>query len=331
MLPRAHYRHVSFAERSQIHALRRVGLCPAAIARTLGRHRSTIVRELRRCRSRYLPDAAERHAARCRRASAGRPELLATPEGQAMLVQLAVVMERRRRSLLQALVELGDPHPAATATLVYRWIARHRHSDTATSLSRRLNDALIRPHRPGRKRARSGPKRSQPRIRNMTGIEHRPQEATARAVVGHWEGDLIYGAGPRRVFITVVDRASRLTRILVPASRKSHHVIAALTAWTNHSGNTVKSLTWDRGLEMGAHADYTAATGVPIYFCPPHQPWRRGTNENTNGVLRRYWPKRTPLPTRRAEIHRVETLLNTRPLATQCWMTPEELYDHLTR
>jgi IS30 family transposase len=169
---------------------------------------------------------------------------------------------------------------------------------------------------------------ARPRGKSWVGqatITARPAEAADRAVPGHWEGDLILGAGNRTAAITLVERTTRYTMIArLPARHDATTVtdrlIEMVTALPAH---LVKTLTWDQGAELADHARFTVATDAKVYFCDPHSPWQRGTNENTNGLIREFFPKRTDFTTvTDEEVTSVEQLLNTRPRATLGFHTP---------
>lgn len=167
------------------------------------------------------------------------------------------------------------------------------------------------------------------RIANMVMVSDRPPEADDRAVPGHWEGDLILGAGGRSAVGTLVERSTRLVLLLhLPDGRAASNVeVAMAKAITTLPDELARSITWDQGAEMTHHSRFTVATGVPVYFCDPHSPWQRGSNENTNGLLRQYLPKGTDLSKQTAlDLARIQRSLNSRPRKTLRYMTPSEKF-----
>jgi transposase, IS30 family len=164
-------------------------------------------------------------------------------------------------------------------------------------------------------------------IRGMVMISERPAEADDRAVPGHWEGDLLIGGDLKSAVGTLVERTTRYVLLLhLPGGRDAHLVEAAMRqVITGLPGDLARTITWDQGKEMAYHADFTIATGIPVYFCDPHKPWQRGSNENTNGLLRQYLPKGTDLSAHTAEdLARIAASLNNRPRKTLGFMKPSE-------
>ncbi|WP_211193343.1 IS30 family transposase [Actinoplanes sp. TBRC 11911] len=324
---------LSLREREQIGLGRAAGESIRQIARALGRAPSTISREVARYEKygvQYLPSRAD-YAAWQRHRRAKRPARLAVDP-----ILREVVLEglRRRWSPQQIAARLrldyaDRPEMRVSHETIYQAIYLQTRGNLRAELSRQV--AL----RSGRARRRpkpqpAGPVRSSRPWLGMN-ISKRPAEATDRAVPGHWEGDLLEGTrkgGGSSAIATLVERSTRFVILVgLPEGKLSDHVaaqLAAAMAWLPQRLRA--SLTWDQGTEMAAHRRFTLASGCPVYFCDPHHPWQRGTNENTNGLLRQYFPKGHFDFTTIGQTHldHVADELNGRPRQTLNWLKPAE-------
>jgi transposase, IS30 family len=191
------------------------------------------------------------------------------------------------------------------------------------ALKKELMDHLRSKRRMRRSRHSSEHGHSRGQIVDAISIRERPAEAADRAIPGHWEGDLLAG-GKNSYIATLVERHSRFLMLIKVPSKETEAVVAALSQRVRKLPATLRrSLTWDRGLEMAKHKAFTVATDVQVYFCDPQSPWQRGTNENTNLLLRQYFPRGTNLaPITQAHLDQVELRLNQRPRKTLGFQTP---------
>lgn len=319
-------RYLSLHERIVIaDRVRQPGVSLRAIAVQLDRPVSTISRELGRNQQpdgSYQPHQAHARAA-VRRSRPKVGKLAADP------VLRAVVQDGldQRRSPQQIACRLRRDHPDRP-----EWHVAHETIYQALYVQARggLRREVASWLRTGRiaRRPQTRPDQRRPRMATeMLMISDRPAEVADRAVPGHWEGDLIMGTFNRSAIGTLVERATRFVLLLhLPDGYTPGAVRDALTAKiATLPAQLRRSLTWDQGSEMHLHGQFTAATGMPVYFCDPHAPWQRGSNENTNGLLRQYFPKGTDLSTHTTrDLDRVATELNDRPRMTLGWDSPAE-------
>jgi IS30 family transposase len=320
---------LSLLEREEIRAGIAAGESFRAIARRIGRAPSTVSREVGGVRRRRTYRATRADDRACLRAQRPKCSKLAS---NARLRRAVVAMLERRFSPQQISATLKLEYPndeemrIAPETIYQSLYVQSRG---------RLRKDLARCLRTGRTRRkpRRGPT-GQGRIADMISISERPAEVQDRAVPGHWEGDLIVGKQNRSFIGTLVERHTRYVMLTELGNDASTETVTAKIAEqiVRLPEHLRLSLTWDQGREMARHVDFTVATGVRVYFCDPHSPWQRGSAENTNGLLRQYFPKSTDLAVHgQVELDRVAAELNGRPRQTLGWMTPAEKMAQLLR
>jgi transposase, IS30 family len=318
---------LSFAERERISRGIAAGENNAAIARALGRHRSTIGREIEAGggRRRYRALGAERAAQR----RVERPKTSKLAACPRLLAAVEAGLERRW-SPQQIAARLRVDYPDDEQMRIsHETIYRSLFVQSRGELRRQLTANL----RSGRGTRRSrGRADDRGRIVGMVPIAQRPPEADDRAVPGHWEGDLLMGAAGRSAIATLVERQTRYVLLArLGGDRTTERVIEALkTRIQDLPAHLIRSLTWDQGREMAAHRVFTIDTGIQVYFCDPHAPWQRGSNENTNGLLRQYLPRKLDLAEfGQIELDKIAAELNGRPHKTLDWRTPAEKMNEL--
>jgi IS30 family transposase len=332
-------RFLSFVEREEIALGLASGLSQAEIARRLGRHRSTISREVIRNQAhrseprhllgfkpQYRASSAQYHAHR--RTQRPKPALLACN------VELRAHVEHwlgKKLSPRQISARLRREFPDRPEMWVsHETIYQSLYVQSRGALRRELTACLRTGRAVRRPKRRADERRS--RMKGMLLISERPVEANDRAVPGHWEGDLIIGKNLESAIGTLVERSTRFVMLLhLPDGRRPEHVERAmLEQMSKLPEHLRRSLTWDRGKEMARHAQISTALNMPIYFCDPHSPWQRGSNENTNGLLRQYFPKGTDLSVHTAEhLNLVADELNQRPRETLGWDDPAQRLNQL--
>lgn len=327
------YEHLTAEERATLMVMRADGCSQRAVARCLGRSPSTISREL------------------ARNASCGRPvgdTTAVIPYDASLAGKRALVLrQERRRSpkltadtalfavMLEYLREGWSPEQIAgrlkrawpddqSKTVSHETIYTALYAMPCGGLRKDLIACLRHGRAKRRPRSRGQDRRGQ--IPDMLSLHVRPPEVEDRLVPGHWEGDLIKGARNQSAVGTLVERTSRLVLLARMEGATAEAALAGFTGILNRVHMPMrKTLTYDQGKEMSRHKDLTAVTGVAVYFADPHSPWQRGSNENTNGLLRQYMPKSTDLSVHtRADLDRIAASLNNRPRKTLGYMKPSE-------
>ena len=329
------YTRLSFAEREEISRQLAAGASGRAIAQQLGRSPSTISRELRRTgkrrwrtrRRRYRAGPAHRVATQAGSQRRWRRKLLTHAPLQAY-VHARLAQRWSPEQIAQWLVtEYPDD---ATMRVSHETIYTYLYVLPRGALKRELLRCLRQRRKRRQARGASHDRRGQ--IPDMLSIEERPADVADRTVPGHWEGDLLMGRRHASALGTLVERTTRFT-LLVPLPGYDAPGVrrAFARAMRTLPTQLTKSLTYDRGKEMMEHRLFTRDTAIRVFFAHPHSPWERGTNENTNGLIRQFFPKGTDFSkVSHREIKHVQTLLNGRPRKVLNWRLPcEVLRDHL--
>jgi len=298
------------------------------IGKVLRRHHSTIAREIERNggAENYRAVDAQRRA----EANLPRPKLRKLETSQRLHDAVDEGL-REKWSPKQISRRLREDHPddpelRVAHETIYECLYLQARGQLRTELTLALRQGRTRRVERSRASATRG------KIRDMINISERPAEAEDRAVPGFWEGDLIIGKGNKSQIATLVERSTRFVMLVkIPYDRHAERVAALLADKMETLPEFMRnSVTWDQGKEMARHADFTVRTGMPVYFCDPHSPWQRGSNENTNGLLRQYFPKGTDLSLHtQEELDRVAAQLNGRPRETLNWRKPIEVFNDL--
>lgn len=309
-------------EREEIALGVRGGESLRAIAARLGRSASTISREVKRNGGRERYRCVDAEVGTVRRAR--RPKVPKLVRFSRLRRAVESLLERRwspeQISKRLAVQFPEDPQMRISHETLYQSLFVQARGALRKDLAAHL--------RSGRTQRRSRGRLAAPnRIKNMVMISQRPAEVADRAVPGHWEGDLLVGARGQSAIVTLVERHTRYVMLArIGRDRSSSHVCAVLAQQIQRlPTHLVQSLTWDQGPELAYHAQFTVDTGVKVYFCDPHSPWQRGSNENTNGLLRQYFPKGTDLDVYdQRQLDEVAHSLNDRPRCTLGWLKPAE-------
>jgi len=350
---------ITFAHRQILEAQWRRGRTITSIAEVLGVAVSTVSRELRRYnsaqhgfknpllyslppgparqpyRNGYRADTAQRRADRARR----RPKRAKLVDDSELrrLVMLGLEQQWSPQQIAGWLASTFPDRPELRVSheTIYQAIYLQSRGGLRAELTKQLALRSGRTERRRQSRLADANRDSRRPWLGELHISTRPAEANDRSVPGHWEGDLLIGARGKSAIITLVERATRYVLLgSLPDGRDSEAVIGVLSRLAERLPQHLRrSLAWDQGTEMATHAKFTVITGCPVFFCDPHSPWQRGTNENTNGLLRQYFPKGVfDFNTIDQDgLDKVSYLLNTRPRMTLGWNTPAARLDQLIK
>ncbi|QDQ96346.1 IS30 family transposase [Tomitella fengzijianii] len=332
-------RQLTLDDRVQIAVGIKAGLSDAEIGEDIGRNPTVIWRERKRNASAaggYRPVAADR-AARGRRSRPQTRKIDADPQLE-LRVRTDLRHSRTPRQIAGRLHREATDDSVDTMVhspdaggrtisheAIYQWIYALPKGELAKS------GILLRSKRTRRKPRKALGERTGAKIVGMVSIDDRPEQASDRRVPGSWEGDLIIGKGGKSAAATLVERTSRFTLICgLPAGKNADGLADVLIdTVSGMPRHILGSLTWDQGTEMARHAALTTATDLKVYFAHPHSPWERGTNENTNGLIREYLPKGIEITDHQPYLDTIADELNDRPRAVLGFLTPREVFTKL--
>ena len=329
------YRRLTSREREEISRGLAAGISQVEIARILHRHPSTISREVKmgsgwRTRSEYRAFSAGRKATA--RASSRRlgKSRLAQEDRLRRYVFAGLSREWSPREIQE---RLKKEYPLDMSMRIsHEAIYRYLYVLPRGSLKQTLIKALRQEHKYRRKREHAKRQGNRGKIADMLSIEERPKEVADRSVPGHWEGDIILGKHRKSGLGTLVERTTRYTLLVPLGKNKGAAAVrqAYARAFRSIPVELKRTLTYDQGKEMIEHKRFTIDTGIQVYFAHPGSPWERGTNENTNGLIRQYFPKGTDFSkVSRYQIKRAQRRLNDRPRAVLDYEKPDEVINRL--
>ncbi|MFT4553104.1 MAG: IS30 family transposase [Chlamydiales bacterium] len=324
------YKRINLEEKEQIYALYNQGLSDSQIAEKLKRSQSTVSRELKRFGSKANSSPSKaNNQAEGKILFRGRKRILDIhPEiFEKLFQELFKIFSPEQISKKIKKEYADEPLQWISHETIYKYIYAFPRGEL-----RKLFTSFLRSKRLLRKdHSQVHSRRGQ--ISDATPISERPEEVDDRKVPGHWEGDLIIGKNHKSALATLVERTTRLV-ILAPIKGKDAKIVreSFSEVFEEVEPSMKKSMTYDRGLEMAEHKKMTEETGVKVYFADPRSPWQRGTNENTNGLIRQYFPKKTDFSkVSIEEIKFAQNQLNERPRKVLDWETPKEAFERLVK
>lgn len=317
------HRRLSFSERIKIETLLNENKSKAYIAKTLKRSRSSITREV----NKWITNSEEKYSAKLADWAAKDDYLnkISTHRKLRIYVYRGLL---KQWTLEQIAERIKIEYPKDTImSISHEAIYRHIYLTPQGALNKKLIKLLVRKktrRRPAKKRRGTGSK-----IINQVSIDNRPKHIDLRKEIGHWEGDLVIGKNHKSAIGTIVERKSRFTLIVKLKSKKAEEIAKMFSRILNKLNPVVKkTMTYDNGIEMAKHEIITQKTAVKIYFAHPYSSWERGTNENTNGLIRRYLPKGTDFNQIDEKLLiTIQDKLNNRPLKIIGYKTPKEIMD----
>lgn len=317
---------LTLAEREEVSRGIVTGISIRALARRLGRAPSTISRELKRNggRAAYRAAQADQHA--WDQARRPKPWKLTESRMLANMVASKLQLQWSPEQIAGWLKQLFTSHEEYHVS--HETIYRSLYIQARGALKKELLEHLRRTRAMRRSRHHTQKTDNHGRIVDAVPISERPATAADRAVPGHWEGDLLCGSHNSQI-VTLVERQTRYVMLIKVAAKNTETVVNALIDNARRLPQELyKSLTWDRGSELAGHKRFTLATDIQVYFCDPQNPWQRGSNENTNGLLRQYFPKGLDISTYSQEqLDAVARRLNERPRKTLHYQTPAQRFE----
>ncbi len=312
------YNRVTEIERSQIYVLRQEGKGNNEIARAIRRDKGTVSREVRRNRGQKGYRHQQAHRAAAERAK--------RPGPRRFTEKVRLDAEEKLRIGWTPEVICGRAEREGRAHVCKETIYKHVYADAKAGGDLWTCLPLAK-----RKRKRRCPRqegRGRGMIPGRRGIETRPPAVELRTAVGHWEGDLVVGANATGYLVTLVERVTRFTLVGWSRTKEADEVAAVIIGLLAAVGAACTGITFDNGKEFARHAEIASALKADVFFARPYHSWERGTNENTNGLIRRLFPKSESFAAiGPADLHRIDTLLNDRPRKCLAWQTPREVMD----